>query len=77
MTPAKTLDVQLHFWGRMKELGIFVCFAGVMDSPQRWEVIRRAIVKFDLADVLRDKRETFAQGFNRATGKPLGEKYAG
>jgi hypothetical protein len=52
-------------------MGIFVCFTGSMDGPQRWGVIRRAILESGVADALAGKTETFAQSFKRATGKEL------
>lgn len=71
MTPAKQFDLQLHFWCRLKKLGVFVCFTGVMDIPQRWEVIRRAIIGADLAQSLSGRTETFEKAFTRAAKQPL------
>lgn len=70
--PAKALDAQLHFKARIEaRVSKRICFTGVMDVAQRWEVIRRAILLAELADVLAGKTETFAQAFRRATGQPL------
>lgn len=69
--PETALKVQLEFWGRLKTLGVRICFTGDMDVPKRWEALRRAIIAADMADRLAGKTETFAHAFKRATGTSL------
>lgn len=68
----KTLDAQLEFRRRIEVMtDTRICFAGGMDTAQRWDVIRRAIMHFKLDAALCGKSETFAQAFERCAGEPL------
>jgi hypothetical protein len=70
--PAKAMESQFWFDRRLQDAGITVSFAGVMNVPQRWEVIRTAIVNFSLADATpKGTTETFRAAYERATGSPL------
>lgn len=68
---AKTFDAQLHFWGRLKKRGVFVCFRGVTDADQRWDVLRRAIIAKNLTQEYVGKTETFKAAFERISQQPL------
>jgi hypothetical protein len=71
--PAKAMESQFWFARRLKDHGITVYFAGLTDVPDRWEVIRSAIVTHGLADVAMSKTssESYRSGYERAVGLPL------
>lgn len=48
--PAKAMTAQFYFQSKLKDAGLLVCFTGVMDVPERWEVLRRAITDFGFAE---------------------------
>lgn len=69
--PARAMTAQFYLQARLKEDGVFICFSGVMDVPERWDVLRRALVKFNFGSKQLTSRETYQQAFERATGTPL------
>lgn len=83
--PAKAMKAQFYFQSAFKEHGLLICFStkqsGIMDVPQRWEVIRRAIqfYKFESMDFGlpgRPTRDTYASAFERASGIKLTSEVA-
>jgi hypothetical protein len=78
--PAKAMVAQFYLQVVFKEHGVLVTFStkesAVMDVPQRWEVLRRAINFYQFADKSialpgRPSRETYATAFEWASGLRL------
>lgn len=83
--PAKAMTAQFYFQAALKEHGILICFStkasGIMDVPERWEVIRRAIEFYDFGAKNfglpgRPTRQTYGQAFERASGIKLNSEVA-
>lgn len=78
--PAQAMTAQFYLQAVFKEHGILIAFctkqSGIMDVPERWEVIRRAIEFYGYADKSialpnRPSKETYGSAFERATGQPV------
>lgn len=77
---ATAMTAQFYFQAAFKERGILITFStkqsGIMDVPQRWEVIRRAIqfYEFESMDFSlpgRPTNDTYGKAFERASGIKL------
>lgn len=74
--PAKAIQAQFAIQSKLKDAGLLVCFAGDMQVPQRWDVLRRAITEFGFVDQVMTRlrngfTETYGRAFERATGQKL------
>lgn len=67
----KAFDVQVAFADRLAKYHVNVRFTGVTTEAQRWEIIRRQIIKAELGDAMAGRTETFAKSFERISGKPF------
>lgn len=83
--PARAMTAQFYFQSAFKEHGVLICFStkqsGIMDVPQRWEVIRRAIefYKFENRNFGlpgRPSRDSYGSAFERATGIRISQETA-
>lgn len=83
--PARAMTAQFYFQIAFKENGILISFStktsGIMDVPQRWEVIRRAIEFYKFADKNfglrgRPSRDSYGSAFERATGIRISQETA-
>jgi hypothetical protein len=75
------MDIQYVFQKRLKQHGVTIYFYGTTSIESRWEQIRAAIVGSNLGPTKFGTRadgsiETYAEVWERTTGKPLQEKAA-
>lgn len=75
------MDAQDAIQGRLKKHGVTIYFYGTTTIESRWEQIRAAIVGSNFGPTKFGTRadgsiETYAEVWERTTGKPLQEKAA-
>ena len=81
LTPAKAMEAQFEMAEKiLRDYRIRILFqsraSGIMDVPQRWALLRRAVIRCKLADkyfktLKSGADETYAQALERLTGEPL------